>query len=611
MMTRETKLGLVVSCSFLCLVGVVLYTKLNESGRSDPSQYMKADGSLPDIPDPKPAEADRSPKPAPPGSGTPGSEPVKENPNVEKREAAPIPLPPNMIDPSLQRIGAENPSSAPTSPNPGAVSSTPQQEKNPFEGLVPTSRVKENEKEDQSSKDSPPPPMPPAEGVKKPDTDPLKNPESELFPFPKSETTKPESDNGFTIKPDREPKNKGNDQEKAADSTLPEESKRSALEKAKEKPSTAPFIVPGAPEEKKDPAVPVPSPTPAPGPWTNAQNSAGSSSPPEISMPSPGMVGIPPYPNPDPLPKSGGLPSGTPIPVPPPESSGSKLPVIGTSTPKPDVKSGGVDPERWEAKPPVPVMDSGPDNRTMPTSSIKDKGSNSNIVLGSPNPVPGGERIGQTMVRPSDPGSSIPGNSIRPIPALGSETRTSSPPVAISGGRGTSGNLVPEVDSYDEETYVCKAGDTLEEISFKYYQNKKYAQALMLFNRNHPRAAASLGQNPPMLRDGQALYIPPTRILDKQFEQAGGDAKTTASGVAPASEKTVRGETPGFKNPVYRVVSANEMISTIARDTLGDMNRWNEIYQLNKQSVDPSRPLMVGTLLNLPADAQIKAENRP
>ena len=31
MMTRETKAGLVVSCSFLCLVGVVLYSKLTRS----------------------------------------------------------------------------------------------------------------------------------------------------------------------------------------------------------------------------------------------------------------------------------------------------------------------------------------------------------------------------------------------------------------------------------------------------------------------------------------------------------------------------------------------------------------------------------------------------
>src|SRR5947209_155170 len=31
MMTRETKAGLVVSCSFLCLVGIVLFSKLREA----------------------------------------------------------------------------------------------------------------------------------------------------------------------------------------------------------------------------------------------------------------------------------------------------------------------------------------------------------------------------------------------------------------------------------------------------------------------------------------------------------------------------------------------------------------------------------------------------
>ena len=38
-MTRETKLGLVVSGSFVCLVGAVLFTKLNEgeADKADPS----------------------------------------------------------------------------------------------------------------------------------------------------------------------------------------------------------------------------------------------------------------------------------------------------------------------------------------------------------------------------------------------------------------------------------------------------------------------------------------------------------------------------------------------------------------------------------------------
>ena len=35
-MTRETKAGLVVSCSFLCLVGIVLVSKLKEANAPAP-----------------------------------------------------------------------------------------------------------------------------------------------------------------------------------------------------------------------------------------------------------------------------------------------------------------------------------------------------------------------------------------------------------------------------------------------------------------------------------------------------------------------------------------------------------------------------------------------
>src|SRR6267143_6309407 len=37
-MTRETKAGLVVSCSFLCLVGIVLVSKLKEANTPAPDQ---------------------------------------------------------------------------------------------------------------------------------------------------------------------------------------------------------------------------------------------------------------------------------------------------------------------------------------------------------------------------------------------------------------------------------------------------------------------------------------------------------------------------------------------------------------------------------------------
>src|SRR5450631_699196 len=43
MMTRETKIGLVVSCSFLCLVGLVLGSKLKDMGRNAPTAETSAE----------------------------------------------------------------------------------------------------------------------------------------------------------------------------------------------------------------------------------------------------------------------------------------------------------------------------------------------------------------------------------------------------------------------------------------------------------------------------------------------------------------------------------------------------------------------------------------
>src|SRR6266581_7295707 len=51
-MTRETKAGLVVSCSFLCLVGVVLYCKLN--GPKPPLADAYAEGGVEAPPAPTP-----------------------------------------------------------------------------------------------------------------------------------------------------------------------------------------------------------------------------------------------------------------------------------------------------------------------------------------------------------------------------------------------------------------------------------------------------------------------------------------------------------------------------------------------------------------------------
>src|SRR5437870_3736556 len=64
-MSRETKIGLVVSCSFLCLVGAVVYTKLKQ-GAFRPGTEGEADAELV-------AKSGAPPEPAPAGAQTDGA----------------------------------------------------------------------------------------------------------------------------------------------------------------------------------------------------------------------------------------------------------------------------------------------------------------------------------------------------------------------------------------------------------------------------------------------------------------------------------------------------------------------------------------------------------
>jgi nucleoid-associated protein YgaU len=178
-------------------------------------------------------------------------------------------------------------------------------------------------------------------------------------------------------------------------------------------------------------------------------------------------------------------------------------------------------------------------------------------------------------------------------------------PPSASAGR-TGGNFVPQVESYDEEIYLCRAGDTLETICQRYYQSDGYARALLLFNRNHPRPASGVAKDPPDLREGQPVYIPPPHILDKYYAYAVTGQKTSAA-VVPA---TARPPHPPRADQRYLVRQA-EMVSAIARNTLGNLERWTEIYEMNGRGFDPSRPVPAGTVLVMPAGARIPETNLP
>jgi nucleoid-associated protein YgaU len=71
--------------------------------------------------------------------------------------------------------------------------------------------------------------------------------------------------------------------------------------------------------------------------------------------------------------------------------------------------------------------------------------------------------------------------------------------------------------------------------------------------------------------------------------------------VVPATAWSATGNKNG---KTYRVRAPGEPLFEIARRTLGNGNRWSEIYALNPQ-LRPELPIPEGTILRMPPDAQV------
>jgi hypothetical protein len=164
------------------------------------------------------------------------------------------------------------------------------------------------------------------------------------------------------------------------------------------------------------------------------------------------------------------------------------------------------------------------------------------------------------------------------------------------------------VESFTEEAYPCKPGDTFESISREKYRTPKYAKALLQFNQAHPLAGDGLQGPAPELKIGQAVYVPPICILERRFPAA-IDAPTpqpAAVAIAPAaSAEPAGGALTVLKG--YRVRGDGEYLREVARRTLGDSERWREVWELNGRG-DPQRA-PGGVILRLPADARVPPEN--
>jgi hypothetical protein len=75
---------------------------------------------------------------------------------------------------------------------------------------------------------------------------------------------------------------------------------------------------------------------------------------------------------------------------------------------------------------------------------------------------------------------------------------------------------VPQVQSYDETAYTCKAEDTYEKISREFYNGTPvYAEALRQYNKNHWLATGAMQQHGYVVA-GETIYLPPAAVLERK-----------------------------------------------------------------------------------------------
>jgi hypothetical protein len=271
--------------------------------------------------------------------------------------------------------------------------------------------------------------------------------------------------------------------------------------------------------------------------------------------------------------------------------------------------------------PPAPAVGFGDAAGPGPSAA---KGTDSSVKL-VPKPVEQPPAAAPESTLRINPVAQPPFNQVAQGPArpertaipLGAPTTATTAPITAPvpvgpGSVSASGNA--QVESYDEETFACQVNETYQTISQKFYRTDKYARALFLFNRDHPLATDGAKVDPPILKQGQPVYIPPSSILEKYYGAAIAEPASSATNSVQLQQPT-NGTPVSFGKPaiekavaaperLYRVKNDGETLYQIAARTLTNADRWAEIYKLNPR-FDPKFPIPSGTELRMPADAKI------
>jgi hypothetical protein len=368
---------------------------------------------------------------------------------------------------------------------------------------------------------------------------------------------------------------------------------------AMDKPATNPTPTPQPAPDLAPPAGLTPPPTemkPESKPETKPEAKPETKpEPPVNASPTPAPAVAPPADSPTPKPAD-----ATPKADPPTmQKQPDPTPVPTTVTPIPEPPA--PPPLNKQEAPPVPTVTKQPANETPPAAPPLNPGvTNAGGPSVTKMPEPGVLPSGATLDAPRVPTATAPGrDQFLAAPAV----RPVAPPQ-------------PTKDSYLEEQYRWKPGDSFANVSSQYYTSPKYADALLKYNQDYPLATREMRQNPPAIAPGSVIWIPPARILERDYPTQLGGLQPIATPTSRPSVEPV-GAPPGLANSnrpadmLYRVRSPGESVQEIARRTLGNSFLASRIQGMNPTlSPDPRLPIPPGTVLRLPGEAKVDAADR-
>lgn len=316
---------------------------------------------------------------------------------------------------------------------------------------------------------------------------------------------------------------------------------------------------------------------------------------PPIPAPAPGMVlPVPPAPSvaadtTKPLiPPPGGF---APV-VPQPPAGAPMLPAPTTFTP------GGAIPPVMPAKPdaPAPAVPE-PTLTPIPAPTPGGAGAVAPSIFPAPSegpkielkPTPQPDFKPVPEVKPPQPEFNSQPPAVEPPGALGTPTGFTKPAGATE-AKPDPPAFAPKT-TFDVDVYDPRAGDTYDTISQEFYNDKRFGAALKTFNKSQP------------LQGGRYVNVPPVHVLKRQFPATGGAEERAPSSAAQWGTAPARPAASGGN--VFVVPRGGLTLEEVAKRTMGDTQRWRDIYDLNPQVTNTRAPVAAGTELKLPPDARI------